>query len=163
LPRGVQRQHDILRVYAGTLSVADREGGGALFRVSLPLAVDGLATAPLPASEAVSPPTPRTHPRQRVRHILVIDDEPLVARALCARLRRAGYRASHLLMSDMNGTDVLAQLKLQAPEKLSNIVFITGSAFSDSARQVELEEGGRVIQKPFDIVKEAERWLRERS
>lgn len=173
---------NILRAYAGTLSVADREGGGALFRVSLPLAGGVLAKAPLAAPEAVSPPTPRI--RQRVRHILVIDDEPLVARALCARLRRAGYRASRetdgrsglrrllgaddidlafcdLLMSDMNGMDLLAELKLRAPEKLSNIVFMTGSAFSDSARQVEVEAGGRVIEKPFDIVKEAQRRLRE--
>jgi two-component system NtrC family sensor kinase len=174
---------NIVRAYAGTLVVDDRAGGGALFRVSLPLARASEAEPADPAREApLSPDASRS--RRRTRHVLVIDDDPLVARALCARLVHAGYRASRetdgasglrrllsdesidlafcdVIMRDLSGVELLAALRAQASAKVARVVFMTGSALGADAQQLELEDGMRLVQKPFDIVEHVERWLSE--
>jgi two-component system NtrC family sensor kinase len=129
-----------------------------------------------------TPPLAPSRSRPRTRHVLVIDDDPLVARALCARLLHAGYRASRetdgpsglrrwlsdesidlafcdLVMRDMSGVELLAALRTQAPAKVERLILMTGSAFCNGARQLQLMAGVDLVQKPFDIVKHAERRL----
>jgi CheY-like chemotaxis protein len=165
---------NIVRGYGGEVSVQDRPGGGALFRVVLPVAV-----ASLPASAPANPEPANEH---EAAHILIIDDDAQVASALSGQLKRAGYRAStcssgaaglrrmlaaedidlvfcDLMMKGVTGMDVHARLLEQAPALLNKIVFMTGGACSMSARQFLLDHADAVIEKPFNLLAETRRRL----
>jgi signal transduction histidine kinase len=172
---------NIVRGYSGTVSVEERPGGGALFRVELPATPGQHPRPPAAIAEPARTPAPESANIRR-EHILVIDDDPLVARALCLRLSQAGYRTSReadgaaglrcllakgdidlvfcdLLMGGMSGMDFFEALKVQAPAQLEKLVFMTGGAFTPSAQQLAMEQRGRVVEKPFDIVEEADKRL----
>jgi two-component system cell cycle sensor histidine kinase/response regulator CckA len=165
---------NIVRGYTGEVSVQDRPGGGALFRVVLPA-----AGASLPAPTALLQKPPSEH---AAAHILIIDDDVQVANALSGQLKRAGYRAStcssgasglrrmlatedidlvfcDLMMKGVTGMDVHARLLEQAPALLPKVVFMTGGACSTGARQFVLDHADAVIEKPFNLLAETRRRL----
>ena len=165
---------NIVRAYAGDVSVEDRPGGGALFRVELPIPQTALAPSPVAAADVPAPALSA--------HVLIIDDDPQITSALCGQLKRAGYRASacstgaaglrrvltgtdidlvfcDLMMKGVSGMDLHAQLLEQEPALLNKIVFMTGGACSPSARQFVLEHPAVVVEKPFDLIAEADRRL----
>jgi len=170
---------NIVRGYGGEVSVHDRPGGGALFRVSLPVA------APVEPASAARDPAGNATPPARA-HVLIIDDESQVANALAGALRRGGYRTSScsngtaglqrllagddidlvfcdLMMKEMTGMELYARLREHAPAVLGKVVFMTGGAYSPAGRQFLLEYPPQlVVEKPFDIRAETERRLRER-
>lgn len=165
---------NIARAYAGDVSVHDRLGGGALFRVELPIPQDDLASTPAAAPE-VAPPALNAH-------VLIIDDDPQITSAFCGQLKRAGYRASacatgaaglrriltgtdidlvfcDLMMKGLSGMDLYARLLEQDPALLHKVVFMTGGACSPNARQFVLEHPAVVVEKPFDLIAETDRRL----
>ena len=165
---------NIVRAYAGEVSVEDRPGGGAVFRVELPIAPSALAPQLVPAAQLPAPTLSS--------HVLIIDDDPQITSALCGQLKRAGYRASacstgaaglrriltssdidlvfcDLMMKGVSGMDLHAQLLEQDPAVLHKVVFMTGGACSPSARQFVLEHPAVVVEKPFDLIAETDRRL----
>jgi CheY-like chemotaxis protein len=165
---------NIVRAYAGEVSVEDRPGGGALFRVQLPIPRNALEPH---AAAAADVPAPALS-----AHVLIIDDDPQITSALCAQLKRAGYRASacstgaaglrriltgadidlvfcDLMMKGVSGMELHAQLLEQDPALLHKVVFMTGGACSPSARQFVLEHPAVVVEKPFDRIAETDRRL----
>jgi signal transduction histidine kinase/CheY-like chemotaxis protein len=167
---------NIVRGFSGEIEVGDRPGGGAQFRVTLPAA---------PEVPAVVEETPRAHPASptgRGGHVVVIDDDAMVARALALQLREAGYRVTtfsdgqtaieellaardvelvfcDLMMTGMTGIEVADRLAAAAPELAGKLVLMTGGAFSPAAREFVLRHRDRTVEKPFDIVAEAQRRL----
>ncbi len=73
-----------VKSHGGSISVSPRVGGGTTFRVLLP--VSDLASAP-PRYDASAPV-------RGAGHLLVVDDEPIVAKAAVAMLRSLGYELS---------------------------------------------------------------------
>jgi len=165
---------NIVRAYAGEVSVENRPGGGALFRVELPIPQNALPPSPGLAPNAPAPAVSA--------HVLIIDDDPQITSALCGQLKRAGYRASacstgaaglrriltgtdidlvfcDLMMKGMSGMELHAQLLEQDPALLHKIVFMTGGACSPSARQFVLDHPAVVVEKPFDLIAETDRRL----
>jgi signal transduction histidine kinase/CheY-like chemotaxis protein len=176
---------NIVRGFSGDIEVGDRPGGGALFRVTLPMAPEGHAAT---AVEATPPSRPAIDaaPSGRDRHVVVIDDDAMVARALALQLREAGYRvttfadgqtamrallASHdvelvfcdLMMTGMTGIEVSNRLADDAPELARKLVLMTGGAFSPAAREFVARHRDHTVEKPFDVVAEARRRLDRRS
>lgn len=171
---------NIVRGFSGEVTVHDRPGGGALFRVSLPVPEHVAPVEPAPLSEPPKAPPPRAH-------VIIIDDDTRVASALSGLLGRAGYRTTtyasaaaalerlvqgndidlvfcDLMMKDMTGMDLYARLIERAPDLVERVVFMTGGAYSASARQFLRERPeDMVVEKPFDIVGETRRRLRRRS
>src|SRR5262249_3092989 len=118
--------------------------------------------------------------------ILVLDDEPLVAEALATQLRSAGFavqatddpRATlerlvagerfdlvfcDLMMAGVTGVELAAALEARAPERLAQVVFMTGGAFTTAAAAFVAARAEACVEKPFDVVGETRRRLRPRG
>jgi signal transduction histidine kinase len=169
---------NIVRGLGGEISVHDRPGGGAVFRVELPTTEPAAAR---PSGERAPAPAPA----DGAARVLVIDDEPQVARALCAQLRRAGIQAEQvgdadsaatmllgdapfdlvycdLMMKGLTGMDLAARLAEAAPHRLAQVVFMTGGAFTPRAADFLEANPDCFVEKPFDIVSETRRRLSSR-
>ncbi len=154
--------HGIVTGLGGEIQVTSEPGRGSVFRVRLP-------PARAPAPEAPEP-APAPHP-PRAR-ILVVDDEPLVGRAIqrilgashqvtvetsgraaLARLERGerfDLMLCDLMMPEMTGQDLLQALERTAPDLAGRVAFLTGGAFTPAAREF-LERTGRPrLDKPFE-------------
>ena len=168
---------NIINALGGQISVHDAPGGGALFRVVLPA-----AGTPL---ESPSPP-PALEPGRlgdnRRRRILIIDDDPVVARALASAFHpdlfevhtvldgREGFELllarddldltyCDVMMKDFTGVDLYEELQRRSPERLSRVVFMTGGAFTARSQAFVEQRRDGCMQKPFDIVADALRRL----
>jgi CheY-like chemotaxis protein len=127
-----------------------------------------IAPEPAPQSTRVT--------AQRAR-VLVVDDEPMLGRAITRGLREhevaavtSGAEAlalvhrgqrfdvifCDLMMPEMPGFDLLEQLRLVAPDQADCIVFMTGGATTTRAREFVQTWRGAVLQKPvsMDAVRE---------
>jgi len=145
----------------GRIEVESAPERGSTFRIHLPLA----------AQRTPAPPAHRDAAGGRKLRVLIVDDEPLVARAVArvlaahevevvnsastalARLR-AGERfdvvVCDLLMPDVTGMDLHGALVIERPEVADRLVFLTGGAFTDRAREFVDKVGARVLEKPVD-------------
>jgi CheY-like chemotaxis protein len=166
---------NIVQGLSGEVQVVDRPAGGALFRVTLPAAPAGpIARAePVPAAKPVA---------AAGRHVVLIEDDSMVARALTLQLCAAGYRVTaladgraglevlrsqpdvdlvfcDLMMTGMTGMDLAAALAAEAPEVAAKMVFMTGGAFLPRAREFVARHLDRTVDKPFNIVAETQRRL----
>ena len=154
----------------------DRPGGGAIFRVELPAA----------PSAAREPPAAREErPAAGSARVLVIDDEILVARALCGALAEAGFEAEavtdagtasalllgatpfdliycDLMMKGVTGMELAEVLAAKAPHRLARMVFMTGGAFTQRAADFLAARPGAFVEKPFNVVQETHRRLSRR-
>ncbi len=158
---GLSICHGIVTQLGGEISVESAPGKGSTFRVHLPPA----ARAPDPALPAESAPP------QRAR-VLVIDDEPLVGRAI-ARILDAQHevvlRASarealgelldgggfdvvlcDLMMPELTGMELHGRLVRDAPAVAARTVFLTGGAFTDAAREFLDRVPNLRLEKPFE-------------
>jgi PAS domain S-box-containing protein len=165
---------NIVRGLGGEISVRDRPGGGAIFRVELPAARR--------ASVAATTPPAAPHPRKVSGRVLLIDDDPLVARALALQLEQQGFETEvvmdaagaaaallgesafdliycDLMMKGTTGMDLHALVAARAPHRLAHMVFMTGGAFTAPAAVFLAEHRQVCVEKPFDILIETHRRL----
>jgi two-component system, cell cycle sensor histidine kinase and response regulator CckA len=165
---------NIVRGFSGEVEVGDRPGGGAVFRVVLP----AVSAPALPAAAAAAAAVQKA----TGAHVVLIEDDRLVARAFSLQLGQAGYRVStfgdgqsgmrallelddvdlvfcDLMMTGMTGMDLAEQLAKQAPAKAEKLVLMTGGAFSSRARDFVARHRDRTVDKPFDIVAETQKRL----
>lgn len=156
----------------GELHAEQREGGGTRVVLRVPALVK--------EAEAFQVVTEAADPLTNAR-ILVVDNEPAIVRSLKRLLR--GARAvdtttsgrdalerlltdppdavvCDLLMPDVSGMHIHARLTDEHPELLSRIVFVTGGAWTEAARDFMAEHADMVLEKPFEP-EELRRRLRE--
>ena len=171
---------NIVRGLSGDVTVSDRPGGGAVFKITVP-AIAGAATGAGTAMAAHAPVAPPAADPGG-RHIVLVEDDVMVGRALSLQLRTAGYRVTvipdggtardilrslddvdliycDLMMTGMTGMDLGQALAVEAPDVSSKMVFMTGGAFSPRAREFVAQHADRTVDKPFDIVAETLRRL----
>ncbi|HLK91881.1 MAG TPA: ATP-binding protein [Polyangia bacterium] len=154
----------ILNALGGEVRVDSEIGRGSTFRVTLPPAV---MEAP---GELVNPPAPEAAQGGK---LLVIDDEPMILgalrRALSAEYNvtcigdgrkalerlRGGERYElilcDLMMPEMTGMDLFAELEKVAPEQASRMVFVSGGAFTPRAREFLERIPNARVEKPIDL------------
>lgn len=161
---GLAISHKIVTQYGGSLTYETEVGKGTAFRVTLPVASH-------PVAPLKSGPIPLTTTRRG--RVLVVDDEEALAQAMrrslaadhevaavhsasaALELLQAGQRYDvilcDLMMPQVTGMDLHAAIVAIDPAQADRMVFVTGGAFTPSAREFLDEIPNRRIEKPFDL------------
>jgi signal transduction histidine kinase len=156
---GLSICHGIVQSLGGEIQVESRLREGTTFRVYLAVA------PPTAGAEAEPPEEARTRAR-----ILVIDDEPQVAKTMERILRShdvkisdsataaleilATDRTYHLVfcdltMPDLTGMDFFDRLQQTAPEMAERVVFMSGGVFTERAAEFLKAVPNLRLPKPF--------------
>jgi PAS domain S-box-containing protein len=161
---GLSICHGIVSGLGGEIQVESTPGKGSTFRVLL--AAASPERRPLGAERSAA-----GAPGRRGR-ILVVDDEPLVGRAVSRILAqhevvtRTSARAAladvasgaggfdlvlcDLMMPEMTGMELHARLREIAPALADRTVFLTGGAFTAGAREFLGRVPNERVEKPFE-------------
>ena len=166
---------NIVTSLGGEISVVSRPGETE-FRVRLRAATSAVSdVSPI----AVASPPARSLSRLR---ILIADDEPAIVslmrgflgahhidvassgREAITALSTTDYDVAFcdLLMPDLTGMDVFAHLSAHHPDRTGCLVFMTGGAFTDRAKQFLATVPNEVMKKPFSL-QELERIVAARA
>ena len=161
---GLSICHGIVTSLGGRIEVQSQRGKGTVFRVVLPA-----GAGPSSASIAAFAPTdePGGTP---AGHVLVVDDDASLADALAMALD--GYRVSlayagreaiglcqtgdydcvlcDLMMPEVDGIELYDTLARTRPGFESRIVFMTGGAFTQRAREFLDRVPNRRVIKPLE-------------
>jgi signal transduction histidine kinase len=161
---GLSLCHRMVTDLGGEIGVESEVDKGTLFRVILPA-----ATGEPIKRVSVRPPKEQA---RRVK-VLVVDDEVAVGRALQRSLgprhdvvvltsgkdalarvasgERFDTILSDLMMPEVTGMEIYEELCRTAPDQAKRMIFITGGAFTERAREfLDLVPNPR-IEKPFEI------------
>jgi PAS domain S-box-containing protein len=158
---GLSICHSIVSSLGGSIGVESTPGRGSTFKVTLPVAPPEFRKSPLPTPEAVA----------QVRgRIALIDDEPAVLVALQRVLgphhevksfstptvaldELPGFAPDlifcDVMMPEMSGAELYHRLRANHPKLAERMVFMTGGAFSASAREFLDEVERPILEKPF--------------
>jgi CheY-like chemotaxis protein len=130
---------------------------------------NGTTRPPFPAAVPEAPAAAASAPRAR---ILVVDDEPMVGRAV-ARILGAEHEVAavtsaeaalaklgagpgfdlvlcDLMMPGLSGMDLFERVRQSVPAAAARFVFLTGGAFTDRAREFLERVPNPRLEKPFD-------------
>jgi ligand-binding sensor domain-containing protein/signal transduction histidine kinase/CheY-like chemotaxis protein len=150
---------------AGRIEVESQVGKGTVVRVTLPT-----ASGPV---QRVSRGGSDREPGVVRGRVLIVDDDPLVSAALRRTLARehevevvvSSRRALELLLSregdydvilcdlmmpEMTGMELHAQLEAEKPEQAQRMVFITGGAYTPTAKAFLERVSHPRVEKPFE-------------
>lgn len=154
----------------GEMTAVSEPGCGSAFTVHLPAAPQ---EGPVRGDRPAAPPA---RPASGVT-VIVIDDEPAIGEALarvlgddhrviaCASARDAIERIRRepvdvilcdLMMPDVSGMELYDVLARTVPDALEKLVFMTGGAFTESARRFLERIPNERLEKPIDLDRLAE-------
>ena len=168
---GLVISRDLMGAMGGTLTVQSELGQGAVFNLTFPLAIDAASkeTAPAPAAES---PSPRIAPTRRC--VLYVEDEPINVLLMEEIFRRQpawtllvatdGQQGLQLARShhpdlllidmnlpDMNGLEVLQQLRMDAATKNLRCVVLSADALPDQVSAALAAGFSDYWTKPIDV------------
>jgi len=159
---GLSICEQIAKEYEGRLWAENNDAGGATFVLELPAATE---------TRALETPTTTWRTTQPKLHILIVDDEPAVARSTGRFLQQAGFEVLtttephhallllernrvDLIISDLNMPHMSGQQFWQAvrerhPRLAGRIIFSSGDSSAQRLQTFLVKSGCAWIQKPF--------------
>jgi len=164
---GLAISHKIVAAYHGSISFESTVGQGTVFRVTLPAAG--------PADHARTARLPKIIVETVLRRgaILVIDDEESLGLAIkrylsvqhdvttvtgaraALDLLEAGHRYDvifcDLMMPQITGMELHAEMTRRFADQVERMIFVTGGAFTATAREFLDNVRNRRVEKPFDL------------
>jgi CheY-like chemotaxis protein len=188
---GLSICHGIVSAHGGSIELRSAPGRGTVVRIGLPRSRAASPVDVAPAREERATPYANegdaaslaAHPNRgaapsrdpaaeeaRRPYVLVVDDDPLVARATARILARecetlvvgSGAEAlaaianrapdvvlCDLMMPEMTGMELYARLRAERPAAAERMVFMTGGAFTASARDFLDRTPHPRVEKPF--------------
>jgi CheY-like chemotaxis protein len=154
----------IVEGHGGTLHVESTMGHGTIFRIELPL-------VPIPPD--VFSPESVMQPVTTKLTILIVDDEPALARALAYLLRRDGHTVEtvangrlalekcqsqeyalilcDLRMPELDGPGFYQELERHYPHLCPRVVFLTGDTLNPEVEAFIDQTGAVRLNKPFTV------------
>jgi len=168
---GLNVCHSLVEQLGGQVHAQSIPGLGLSLTVTLPCTKPSYSTEPPPSSaqQSSNPPIGELGSAK----ILVIDDDPGVGRALrlmledehdvtCFTSPREGLRAllqdqsydlvfCDLMMPELTGIDIYQVLRFNRPGYETRLVFMTGGAFTASAKRFLSQVPNARIEKPFNL------------
>jgi CheY-like chemotaxis protein len=173
---GLPIAHGIARDHGGRIAVESRPGSGATFTLELPIApAPPLAARSIAAQKYPAPPSaiPFAGLKGYGERILIIDDEPAVARLIEDVLGERGYRADvalesregmkliarnsydlvlcDLRMPHLDGRSLFRQLQRKGHPLCRRFVFMTGDVLTAATAEFLKTSGASYLAKPFLI------------
>ncbi len=164
---GVFVTQGLVQAHKGTLFMQNASEGGAVVRITLP-------SCDCVGADITSHPT-RVDSIGVVarRHVLLVDDEPLVLGAIARGLVRAGYHVtlaadgaealqllrtqpfdavvSDLMMPRLTGMELAEILAAEHPQTRRRFIAMTGGAVSAAAEAFVADPRAPVLYKPIDL------------
>jgi signal transduction histidine kinase len=160
---GLSVCNGIIEAHGGSLSLADAEGGGACFTVTL-----------VPESQTENQGAPANTEHQVIQRpltIVVVDDEPEILELVNENLANAGHKVfctstgtelleiieekyPDIILSDfrmpvMNGPDIFAAAIQRWPALAERFIFMTGDVLTTDSANFLQELDLPVLEKPF--------------
>jgi signal transduction histidine kinase/ActR/RegA family two-component response regulator len=169
---GLSICHDLVEALGGTMHVTSQVGRGTEFCVRLP------GAGSEPGAHYHTPPEPSDEKHddqkvwQRAQRLLVVDDDPLVARSVrrllggarhvtlahdgpsaLEELRKNRYDVvlCDMVMPEMDGVSLLEAVRAERPAAARRFVFMTGSLFDCESRKRLLAVSAPCVAKPLDL------------
>jgi PAS domain S-box-containing protein len=165
---GLSIARSIIEGAGGGIDFESEEGRGTTFRIRLP-ARTSAAGVPAPAPAA---PARAERPRRTPRRVLVIDDEPLVRKALARMLSKVhevtalgsasealrridgGERwdaiLCDLMLPDVDGVGFYEALEARRSDAIGRLAFVTGGAFGERATSFLAAHRVVALSKPVE-------------
>lgn len=165
---GLAISHKTVANLGGRIEIDTSPGHGTTFTVTLPrqheVTEDDLHVTGLGLSEESE--------RIESRRILIIDDEPALARAVgrilsahhdvCVstdpaaalellRTESFGAVLCDVMMPRLSGIDIYRKMKSARPELAERFIFMTGGAFTEDAQNFIESVSATCLRKPFDF------------
>ncbi|MET0414145.1 MAG: response regulator [Polyangiaceae bacterium] len=162
---GLSICHRIITSCGGSIEVTSEVGKGTTFRISLPASLAKVAQVAHDVTVDVT--------AVRRGRILVVDDEPMIGKALQRAMsdehdviattsasqalesitvgERFDIILCDLMMPQMTGMDLHEALLRVAPEQASRMIFLSGGDFTERARAFSNTTSNTRLEKPFDL------------
>lgn len=159
---------EIIEEHGGTVAGYSLPNGGAAFRFTVPLAATPPAPWPVPDSPARDT---LANDQFAGLHVLVIDDEPGLQRAIRRVLEHFGCSVTiaptgeeglqkardggfDLILCDvrmpgLDGREIYNRLAAETPNAANRLAFMTGDTVSDEIRRFLTATGRPALSKPF--------------